>query len=78
MPPVAFSPNYLTSYTMESKLTLGGFHSPYSEQSVEVQLQAGVPITEVQLRKFPAFKNWLEALREDLELQYTQEDHAFY
>jgi ADP-sugar diphosphatase len=62
---------------MESKFTLDGFHSPYSEQSVEVQLQAGVPITEGQLRKFPAFKNWLEALRENLKLQYTQEDHAF-
>jgi ADP-sugar diphosphatase len=67
----------ITSYIMETNFTLDRFHWPYSEQSVEVQLQAGVPVTEGQLRRFPAFKNWLEALKENLALQYTREDHAF-
>ncbi|KAI8939938.1 hypothetical protein NX059_003664 [Plenodomus lindquistii] len=59
--------------TEERKFSLNGFRAP-----VTVIIQPTVKIDEQQLLNFPAFKNWQGTLQTNLELQYNDQNHAFY
>ena len=56
---------------MASTFTLDGFRSP-------VQVELNKEITKEQLLNFPAFRNWKDTLQTNLELQYTNANHAFH
>jgi ADP-sugar diphosphatase len=63
---------------MATTFTITDFHSPYSNQNVQVYLPVGIRVTEDQLRKFPAFVTWHDTLKTNLMLQHTDANHAFH
>jgi ADP-sugar diphosphatase len=56
---------------MADTITLDGFRSP-------VTVDLARKITKEKLLQFPAFRIWKDTLQKNLELQYTDKDHAFY
>jgi 8-oxo-dGTP pyrophosphatase MutT (NUDIX family) len=56
---------------MADEFTLDGFRSP-------VTVNLARKITKEKLLQFPAFRTWKDTLQKNLDLQYTDKNHAFY